>query len=117
MYGHGFIHVISWTCRSSIHPGCLRSIHRPYYDVSAVESELRSLAHYQDHRIHLVDPSRTAIAKQFVVLGQRESSSRTCADLQGIALILGSLIAFGLGHVTNGSLYRYQYIFLVNGSV
>ena len=35
----------------------------------------------------------------------------------GIALILGSLIAFGLGHVTTGPLFRYQYIFLVNGAM
>lgn len=36
---------------------------------------------------------------------------------QGIALIGGSLIAYGLGHVTDGSLYIFQYIFLVNGSI
>jgi MFS family permease len=30
----------------------------------------------------------------------------------GIALILGSLIAWGLGHISNGALYVYQYIFL-----
>lgn len=32
--------------------------------------------------------------------------------IQGIALILGSLIAWGLGHISDGALYVYQYIFL-----
>jgi hypothetical protein len=34
------------------------------------------------------------------------------AQQQGIALILGSLIAWGLGHISEGALYVYQYIFL-----
>ena len=39
------------------------------------------------------------------------------AHAQGIALIIGSLIAWGLGHIRNGQLYVYQYIFLVNGAM
>jgi hypothetical protein len=39
------------------------------------------------------------------------------AEEQGIALILGSLIAWGIGHITDGALFVYQYIFLVNGSM
>lgn len=35
----------------------------------------------------------------------------------GIALILGSLIAWGLGHISNGALYVYQYIFLGESSL
>lgn len=35
----------------------------------------------------------------------------------GIALCLGSLIAYGLGHIRDGQLYVYQYIFLVNGTI
>jgi len=35
----------------------------------------------------------------------------------GIALILGSLIAWGLGHIQNGALYVYQYIFLGRSDV
>jgi hypothetical protein len=41
----------------------------------------------------------------------------TRADGKGIALIIGSLIAWGLGHIRNGQLYVYQYIFLVNGAM
>ena len=37
--------------------------------------------------------------------------------LQGIAVIVGSLIAYGLSHITNGALHIYQYIFLINGAM
>jgi MFS family permease len=42
---------------------------------------------------------------------------RRCTDGQGLAILFGSLIAYGLGHLEGKStgLFVYQYIFLVNG--
>lgn len=41
------------------------------------------------------------------------------ADWQGLAILLGSLIAYGVGHLEGKGtpLFVYQYIFLINGAM
>lgn len=102
------LHVWCWIARLPIHPWCFRGVH---------------LAEYVDYRIYVVDPTRAAFAKLVSVLVQffwrlyLTSNYSIWYSANGIALILGSLLAYGLANIEGTRLYTYQWIFLMSGAM
>jgi MFS family permease len=64
-----------------------------------------------------ISPSMLIVVSMWWTRREQPLRNNIWYSANGVATCLGSLIAFGLGHITHGHLFRYQYIFLTTGAI
>jgi MFS family permease len=63
----------------------------------------------------MIAPCCVAITQMWWRRGEQTLRTSYWNAMNGVTSIVGSLVTYGLGHVTSGSMYRYQLIFLFCG--
>jgi sugar phosphate permease len=63
----------------------------------------------------MIAPCCVAITQMWWRRSEQTMRTAYWNAMNGVTSIIGSLVTYGLGHVTNSSLYRYQLIFMFCG--